>query len=180
MRNNIAGQQYLTGLVCGVAEGFNAGALCSLPLSVRCQVIPRVFRCWTVVLELFSLPFALRRFSFTFTMPTTRNTNNSLQTAPVLPPTPSDAASRPQAPEASNSDARISQAMASFIARAEQTLRRHRSPSHCPAPRWFLAWQVLPFRPLCLWRVGVQEDCCIKVGHFSLCLWLCPLLCRPF
>ena len=54
MRNNIAGQQYLTELVCVVARGFSAGALCSLPLSVGCQVIPCVFRCWAVFLELFS------------------------------------------------------------------------------------------------------------------------------
>ncbi|XP_068711889.1 uncharacterized protein [Montipora foliosa] len=60
-------------------------------------------------------------------MPATRNTNNSLQTAPVLPPTPSDIDIRPavetgdlQAPEASNSDAGISPAMASFIARTVQ------------------------------------------------------------
>ena len=52
---------------------------------------------------------------------------NSLQMAPVLPPMPSDATSRPyvgpgdpQAPEASNSDAGISPAMASFIARTVQ------------------------------------------------------------
>ena len=77
MRNNIAGQQFLTGLVCGVAEGFNVGALCSLPLRVGCQVIPHVFHCWTVVLELSSFLFALGGFSFAFMMPTTRNTNNS-------------------------------------------------------------------------------------------------------
>ena len=56
MRDNIAGRQYLPGLVCGAAGGFNAGALCSLLLSVGCQVIPHVFRCWAVVLELFSWP----------------------------------------------------------------------------------------------------------------------------
>ena len=60
-------------------------------------------------------------------MPATRNTNNSLQTAPVLPPTPSDIDIRPavetgdlQAPEASKSDAGISPAMASFNARTVQ------------------------------------------------------------
>ena len=140
-------------------------------------------------------------------MPTIRNTNNSLQTAPVLLPKPGDAANRhdvepghPQAPEAYYSDAGISLAMASFLPGlckllwllSERTLRRHRLPSHRPAPRWFQAWQVLPFCPLCLWRAGVQEaflravfrrcttrpiifwpleeDCRIKVGHFSLCL----------
>ena len=112
--------------MCGVAGGFTAGALCSLPLSVGCQVIPRVFRCWAVFLRAFlALFFAFGRFGFHFTMPATRNTNNSLQTAPVLPPTPSDIDIRPavetgdlQAPEASNSDAGISPA--SFIARTVQ------------------------------------------------------------
>ena len=37
-------------------QGFSAGAPCSLQLSVGCQVIPHVFRCWTVILELFSRP----------------------------------------------------------------------------------------------------------------------------
>ena len=110
--------------MCGAAGGFSAGALCNLPLSVGCQVIPRVFRCWAVFLELF---FVFGRFGFNFTMPARRNTNNSLQPAPVLPPTPSDIDIRPavetgdlQAPEASNSDAGISPAMASFIARTVQ------------------------------------------------------------
>ena len=73
------------------------------------------------------ISFALGRFSSAFTMPTTQNTNNSLQMAPVLPPTPSDATSHPnvgpgdpQAPEASNSDAGISPATVSFIARTVQ------------------------------------------------------------
>ena len=123
MEDNIAGQQYLTGLVCRVARGFNAGVLCSLLLSVRCQVIPCVFRCWTVVLDLCSFLFALGYFSFTFRMLTTRNTNNSLQTAPVLPLMPSVVDGHPdvetgdlQAPEAANSDPGISPVMASFIA----------------------------------------------------------------
>ena len=42
MRNNIAGQQYFTGLVCGVAGGFVQGLHCSLQLSVGCQVIQSV------------------------------------------------------------------------------------------------------------------------------------------
>lgn len=59
-------------------------------------------------------------------VPTTHNTNNSLQMAPVLPLVPGDADSRPleggdsQAPEASNSDAGILAAMASFIAQTVQ------------------------------------------------------------
>ena len=119
MRNNIAGQQYLTELVCGVAGEFTAGALCSLPLSVGCQVIPHVFRCWAVFLRAFlALFFAFGRFGFNFMMPATRNTNNSLQTPPVLPPTVETGDL--QTPEASNSDAGISPAMASYIARMVQ------------------------------------------------------------
>ena len=132
-------------------------------------------------------------------MPTTRNTNNSLQTAPVLPPTPSNAASRhdvepghPQAPEASYSDARISPAMASFFARTVQAaLAAERANTQASSlaissPSTSVvsslasppSLSTVPVASGCSGGVPqssiifwpLEEDCRFKVGHFSLCL----------
>lgn len=124
MQDNIAGQHYLTGLVCGVAGGLVQGLLVvySSASDVKCFLLPDCYP------RAFLYSPCLRTLQFLpCTMPTTCNTNNSLQTAPVLPLVPNDADSRPnvevgdsQAPEASNSDAGISPAMASFITRTVQ------------------------------------------------------------
>lgn len=163
MQDNIAGRQLISqGWCVGQPGVLMQGALCSLLLSVGCQVIPRVFRCWAVVLELFSFFFAFGRFSLPFTMPTTRSANNSLHTALVLllcsdiPPAWKLAIRKPlRRPIQMLESRQLWLPLLPGLCKLlwllnERTLRHHRSPSCRPAPRWFLALQILPFHTLCL------------------------------